>query len=404
MAQSAAVRYRELDALRGIGAISVMIGHFLLAFHTESEIWHKPILEMIPYCLGLAVYGGHSAVLFFFVLSGFVLSLPAVNHTPHTYGVFITRRFFRLYVPYLFALTLSILGNLRWHGPLELTPWADHTWSQTVHARAVLEHMLLIGQFDSAQFNTALWTLNILLRLSVFFPVLCWFVLRVSPGVSLMTALLLEVISSHFQSRYGMNSYILTLHAAAYIIIGILVARYKDQLVLWVAKLPRFLAIGYLSAALVMFWWGSLVVQLLVKLALHRNPRFLGFDLIIGFGAAMVIILSIGFKPLSSLLKCKVPQFVGRLSYSIYLIHSTVLFALLHEFGKRVSTSVLFLIYASTVIAVSIIFNLAVETPSWKYGRSITGRRSTEKASTTAPNLAVELDTDRQATAASMGS
>ena len=282
-------------------------------------------------------------------------------------------------------MTLSILGNLRWHGPLELTPWADHTWSQTVHARAVLEHMLLIGQFDSAQFNTALWSLNILLRLSIVFPILCWLVLRVSPGVSLMTALLLEMLSSYLQNRNGMNSYILTLHATAYVVIGILVARYKDQLTCWTARLPRRMAIGYLAAALVMFWWGSLVLQLLVKLALYRNPRFIGFDLITGFGAAWVIILSTGFKPLSSLLTSRMPQFLGRISYSIYLIHSTVLFALLHVFGRSVSTAVLFLIYVSKGVAVTKIFKLAVEMTSVEYGRSITRRRSAETALSTAP-------------------
>jgi peptidoglycan/LPS O-acetylase OafA/YrhL len=395
MAQSAVVRYRELDALRGIGAISVMIGHFMVAFHTESEIWHKPILEMIPYCLGLAVYGGHSAVLFFFVLSGFVLSLPAVNQTPQTYIVFITRRFFRLYVPYLFALALSIMGNLRWHGPLELTPWADHTWSQTVHARAVVEHVLLIGQFDSAQFNTALWTLNILLRLSLFFPALCWFVLRVSPWASFVTALGLEAVSTYFQTHKGLNSYILTLHATAYVIIGILLARYKDQLFSWAANLPRLLATGYLAAGLVMFWWGSLVFQLLVKLALHHNPRFVGFDLVIGFGAAMIMTFSVSFEPLSTLLNRNIPQFFGRISYSIYLIHSTVLFALLHEFGKAMPTPILFCIYVSTVVAVSMLFNFAVETPFTTFGRSITRRSSADITLPNATEAAVEVGSDQ---------
>jgi len=385
MAQSTEVRYRELDALRGIGAISVMLGHFMVAFHTESQVWHKPILEMIPYCLGLVVYGGHSAVLFFFMLSGFVLSLPAVNHAPQTYGVFITRRIFRLYVPYLMALTLSIIGNLYWHGPLELTPWADHTWSQTVHARAVVEHVLLIGQFDSAQFNTALWTLNILLRLSIFFPILCWFVLRVRPWVSLVTALLIPAVSTYLQARFGLNSYILTLHATGYFIIGILLARYKDRLFSWAANLSTPMASGYLAAALVMYWWGSLVLQLIVKLALQHNPRFLGFDMVIGLGAAMLMIFSVGFKPLSTLLKSKIPQFLGRISYSIYLIHSTVLFALLHALSRRVSMSVLFLSYVSTVVAVSMIFHFAVETPCMEYGRSITRCKSAEIALATAP-------------------
>ena len=51
--------------------------------------------------VNLKVAFGPEAVILFFVLSGFVLSLPAVNGRPQTYPTFITRRIFRIYVPYL---------------------------------------------------------------------------------------------------------------------------------------------------------------------------------------------------------------------------------------------------------------------------------------------------------------
>ena len=89
------------------------LSHFVIAFVVDPQ-WHEGKLKMIVYWLGMVFYGGHSALPLFFILSGFVLALPAVNNKPQSYPVFITRRFFRLYIPYVVALAIAILANFRW--------------------------------------------------------------------------------------------------------------------------------------------------------------------------------------------------------------------------------------------------------------------------------------------------
>ncbi|WP_144023683.1 hypothetical protein MHI37_02180 [Paenibacillus sp. FSL H8-0548] len=64
-------RYEELDSLRGLAALAVMIGHFLLVFAPIAQ--NTSDLGFLDYPLNLfkytplhAVWGGHEAVIMFF--------------------------------------------------------------------------------------------------------------------------------------------------------------------------------------------------------------------------------------------------------------------------------------------------------------------------------------------------
>ena len=60
----------------------------------------------------LLVYGGHQAVILFFVLSGFVLYLPYTHTAEHIlYADFVIKRICRIYLPYQFSV-LIVVG--RW--------------------------------------------------------------------------------------------------------------------------------------------------------------------------------------------------------------------------------------------------------------------------------------------------
>jgi len=66
-------RFEQLDSLRGLAALSVVVNHFLNIlpgiFDNPNDFW---FLKYTPLHL---FWAGHEAVIFFFVLSGFVLSL-----------------------------------------------------------------------------------------------------------------------------------------------------------------------------------------------------------------------------------------------------------------------------------------------------------------------------------------
>ena len=374
MVQAKAARYQELDALRGLGACSVAMSHFLIAFVVEPQ-WHQGKLKVIAYWLGMIFYGGHSALPLFFMLSGFVLALPAVNNKPQSYSVFITRRAFRLYVPYVVALAIAVVANFLWHGPLGLTHWASQTWAGPVNRHQVLQHLLVVGPLNWTEFNTAFWTIIVSLSISIFFPLLCYLVLRTRPLVSILATVFAAFVVIWYQLHGGLNTYTITLHVAGFYVVGILLARYKDEVFAWASALSERRKTAYLSVALFVYWYGALLIQFLWEHTVPNwNIRLVVLDWAIVPGAIMILILSIGFKPLSRILMSRFPQFMGRICYSIYLIHGTVLFVLLYTLGHKLPPLVIFLIYVPSVLCTSTLFHYTIEKPSMNFGRSITRR------------------------------
>jgi peptidoglycan/LPS O-acetylase OafA/YrhL len=107
-----------LDGLRGLAAIYVVIGHarWLLwegfagfQSHVSQYTWWN---EILAYALVIFRYG-HEAVLFFFVLSGFVIHLKYARQwqkdasTPFDWFHYLKRRAWRIYPPLFLVFGLS---------------------------------------------------------------------------------------------------------------------------------------------------------------------------------------------------------------------------------------------------------------------------------------------------------
>src|ERR1017187_3352351 len=95
-------RFRSLDALRGIAALVVVVQHVMLALPDGI----RGQLGFIELAFAMAA---RFAVMLFFVLSGFVLSLPYFAGKNLAYGPYLVRRFCRLYLPFAFAVLISAL-------------------------------------------------------------------------------------------------------------------------------------------------------------------------------------------------------------------------------------------------------------------------------------------------------
>jgi peptidoglycan/LPS O-acetylase OafA/YrhL len=85
-------RYKQLDSLRGLAALTVFFGHF---WGAKLKMSFFEGLSKTPFSFLL---NGGAAVMFFFVLSGFVLSLPFVNgDKPLNLAAFYIKRLLRIY-------------------------------------------------------------------------------------------------------------------------------------------------------------------------------------------------------------------------------------------------------------------------------------------------------------------
>ena len=76
-------RVEQLDSLRGLAAMSVVVSHHLLVFPAVFEAFKsktpgpdEALLLLPPVYI---FWAGHCAVVLFFVLSGYVLSLPVFD-------------------------------------------------------------------------------------------------------------------------------------------------------------------------------------------------------------------------------------------------------------------------------------------------------------------------------------
>src|SRR5690606_33375733 len=94
-------RLEELDSLRGLAALVVLSQHVLFTI-----VEPPPIIDYTPLHL---LWAGHEAVIFFFVLSGFVLALPFVDGRPFDYGPYAIKRVFRIWLPYVVATAAALL-------------------------------------------------------------------------------------------------------------------------------------------------------------------------------------------------------------------------------------------------------------------------------------------------------
>lgn len=87
-------RFTELDALRGIAVMLVLISHYTWAYDLNSGDYHFEILEDHKFHFLYGAFG----VQIFFVISGFVIFMT-LEHTKSA-AHFAVNRFARLYPTY----------------------------------------------------------------------------------------------------------------------------------------------------------------------------------------------------------------------------------------------------------------------------------------------------------------
>ena len=133
-------RLKELDALRGIAAVGVVLYHYFYRFdeiYNPSDLW-----------VDWAFFGTYGVQLFF-TISGFVIfwSLQRINH-PFD---FVRARFARLYPSYWVAIILtfavvSVFGR----------PESDPTWTELAFNFSMFHQLFHVRHIDQVY-----WTLTI---------------------------------------------------------------------------------------------------------------------------------------------------------------------------------------------------------------------------------------------------
>jgi peptidoglycan/LPS O-acetylase OafA/YrhL len=351
--RSSQPRLFQLDALRGIAAVTVVLNHLFLAF---PGLPSGKTIE--PFS------AGRSAVVLFFVLSGYVLSMPAWKGRQMPYGLYLIRRFCRIYLPFAAAAVLSILAAAVFHKMhLPLTAWFDRIWHIPITPQIVAKQLLMFPMND---FNVAFWSLTYEMQMSVIMPLLCLLMLWTNPACFTLAYGILVFV--HPMNAYGSPQYpALSYQVIFLFLLGAILARYASTLKRMCERLGAFLWF-VLAASVFLYYDFVLLLPTGSRIANQLSLRIL---LINGVGSAGILICSLHLAPLARLLKHSLPEYLGRISYSLYLVHGTFLFSLTYLLFGRVKTYPLMALILVFAFLLAHLFCITVEEPAMRLGKKI---------------------------------
>ena len=203
-------RVNALDAVRGIAALSVVLAHVTAAnavvYHPGSvTTWPNWLTRLTPLQL---MWDGPVAVVIFFVLSGYVLTLPFLRRShrgPEAVAQWVSfypKRLVRLYLPAWGALVMALGIALLLRGRTidGVSNWLYHELPTASVGRALKDGLLLVG---ISQLDAPLWTLSLELIASMLLPafVLLAATTRIPLWVRAVTLMVIITIAGMIANR-----------------------------------------------------------------------------------------------------------------------------------------------------------------------------------------------------------
>lgn len=353
--------FDELDSLRGLAAITVALGHLaLLAFasttwpgHPHIAFW-RHVVELLNRTPLTLLMAGGAAVRFFFVLSGFVLMLPFLRRKENPYPPYLVKRVCRLYLPYLAAVLLGLLGDyfLGQHSPKGFIVAKTDMWTQPITVSMIVQHVLLYGS-KIGQLDQVLWSLVQEMRISIVYPLIAILVLKLRTRYLILIVAAIEVFLTsllilHPQTNTSLQSFFSTLHFITIFIFGAWLAKKHYTLGQRLMRLSRSARVSIALFAFLAYGLGIKFLlgnQILIRFihpfqhhfphAWFAQPAFVGFltlaaaDWIAALSAGVAIVYALHQRQVRSALHIYPVLITGRASYTLYLVHSLVLWALL---------------------------------------------------------------------------
>jgi peptidoglycan/LPS O-acetylase OafA/YrhL len=366
-------RYQSLDGLRGIAALTVIGYHALLIIPSMSTLYIEKVnptagsIEWWLYKTPLRLlFAGHEAVLVFFVLSGFVLTLPFLARRPTGVSVlaYYPRRIIRLYAPVWGAVALALALAL-----LIPRPGTGSSWLQTHRPPStgdVIHDLLLI--FGTSNLDSPLWSLTWEVWFSLLMPLMFLLIRWMRADKWWMGAgtllIGISVISRFPFVIHALPQAWLTAGMLQYLPIfglGMLLAFNKD-------RLHATRSWGWaLGAALLLTVSPSFAPN-----GTYSAPQAAMYALSL-IGVVGIVALAFG-SPLAVTLEHRIPQWAGKRSFSIYLTHEPIIVAAAILTGITSWWWLLvFIGLIPAILAVAELFYRVIELPAIRLSRA-TGR------------------------------
>lgn len=366
----ASSRYTSLDGLRGLAAFVVLIHHcFLVSPQLSSAVdsngtgpfdlwvWWATFTPLH------LLWAGQEAVYVFFILSGFVLTLPFVGNSRPNWAAYFPKRIVRIYLPVWASLVLAL--GVAWAFPRVADPEFSSWVNLHDELPKVLSDALLL--WGAGSLNSPLWSLQWEMTFSLLLP-------------------LYVVAAEAFRRRWlvGIAGLAVLIGAGAmvhmtgpvYILIfgvGALMATRLDVLEGWSRRIGRWGWMSLFGASMVLlsFRWVFPQVQFGIATAT--------------LGGALLIYAFIAWPPTIAMGNNFLVHWLGMRSFSLYLVHEPILVSVAFFLHATNPLHVSLFAVPVSLLAAEVFFRL-VERPSHRLagliGRAVTnrGRRRAEVA------------------------
>jgi peptidoglycan/LPS O-acetylase OafA/YrhL len=335
-------RIVELDALRGLAALAVVVFHF--TSHFDRLYGHTGPL---PFTFDVGNYGAH----LFFVISGFVIFMT-LERTKRVMD-FIVSRFSRLFPAYWVALAVTLLAVQTVGLPGQHVSMRD----------AIVNLTMMADFFDAHEVDGSYWTLQI--ELFFYLQMIVWFVIgalsrvRVVIVVWLLLALVYGIEASIGVSLSYTLRELLIVRYIPFFAAGVLLYRaYRGNDRGWVTAAYLATCVGavwtlwsWVEALVLVVCMGLFALFVLGKLRILRHPVFV---------------------------------FFGTVSYTLYLLHQSIGFILIAHLESAGIEPLLSIVATSVlVLALASLLTFAIEKPAMRAIRDAYKRR---RARTAAPS------------------
>lgn len=378
-------KFKNLDGLRGLAALIVIFGHYANAFYPAitgpSDAVHSRFDVLISGTPAFLVFAASFSVSVFFVLSGFVLSVSFFrSSSSRSLTQSAIKRYFRLMLPALVSiliayglLKIGAFRNLEVAHITGSTGWLARFWNFPADlGQALYEGLYGIFFTGANSYNTSLWTMQV----ELFGSFLLFMILALFGRLTYRWVFYLAFIAIFFDTAYP--SFILGIMICdIYYTQPAMFYRLRNRVVIPLFVLALWLGSWILIEGRPNIYnsinvWGLSPAQLTAQA--HT------------IGAGLIVFTVMRLKWLVKLFESRPLQYLGSISFSMYLIHlsiigsfSSYLFRhLLVDFNYNTSFMIMFVVSLTLLFLLSSIFLALVDRPSTALSRRLSNKLDVE--------------------------